>query len=103
MTENNFREGIKLTFSDEGKLIEKPLGPKKKVKPINALVYIGFMGNVGMSIVVPVVLGALIGNYLDIRFGSHPKAVLIGIGIGFILSLVNVIVTVKSFIQVTRK
>jgi F0F1-type ATP synthase assembly protein I len=47
--------------------------------------------NLGFEIAAPLVLGVIGGVFLDNKFGVGPRFVLIGLGIGFVISVINTI------------
>lgn len=61
--------------------------------------YLRVAGQVGYAVAVPLVIGALVGRSIDIKFGSYPKATVWGIFIGLFISFVTFTKIVKEIIQ----
>jgi ATP synthase protein I len=71
--------------------------PKKPTQSgLSMLVY---AGQIGVSVLVPLLGGVGIGRYVDQQQGTRPLFVLIGLGIGFLLSLVTLFATVREIIR----
>jgi ATP synthase protein I len=49
--------------------------------------YIGVVGNIGYSLVLPIVGGALLGSYVDRQWSTYPKATLVLLGIGCVIAV----------------
>ena len=75
---------------------------KKGKKPSSspAWYYLGFLGEIGFSISLPIAGGALFGAYLDDIWGTYPKATLALLLTGVVISMINFIKIIRSF---TRK
>lgn len=61
--------------------------------------YLGFFSQLGTGIALPIVFGGFIGHYADGVWGTKPKAVLAGLAIGFVLSLMYFVRTIVEFIK----
>jgi len=61
--------------------------------------YLGKVGQIGYTIVIPIVIGAFIGAYLDKVWLTYPKATLAGIFGGMFISVVNFIRLVIELIR----
>ena len=78
------------------------ISPRRKQNQLDSgqfYYFLGFFSQLGLGIALPIALGALGGSWLDTRFGSKPTAVLAGIGIGFLLSILYLVRTVVEFIR----
>lgn len=51
--------------------------------------YLGFVTEVGLAVAVPLVVGALVGRWLDDQWISAPYLTLGGIAFGVIVSIFN--------------
>ena len=73
----------------------------KKVKDTNDSLwyYVGFAGDFGFTIAVPIAGGAFAGYYLDARWSSYPRATLCLLFIGVVISVTGLIRTVKELIR----
>jgi len=85
----------------EDKLVEKTLPTRdkgiKRQKP--ALFYIGYVGQVGFVIALPIAGGAGIGSYVDSKWATYPKMTLIGLTVGIVISVINFIAVIKEIIK----
>jgi len=66
---------------NRGEIVEK--------KDVTPLKYIGFITQLGVSMTVPIVLGVLVGRYLDARVGTSNIFLAIFIIIGTLTSFRN--------------
>ncbi len=55
-----------------------------KKPPPTAYQTLGALGGMGFTIVVPIVLGAILGAYLDGQFHTKPLLILLGLLLGLI-------------------
>ncbi len=69
---------------------------KKSGKGDDSYYYMGFFSQMGIGIAFPIAVGAIAGSWFDKTYGTHPRAVLTGIAIGFFLSLVYFVRTIKD-------
>ena len=77
-----------------------PSSPKKTKKiQSDPWYYLGFVGNLGISLVLPIAGGAFLGTILDSRWGSHPRATLALLLVGFVISAINLYMTVRRIIE----
>ena len=73
---------------------------KHPTKPAQSgLSMLVYAGQIGVSVLVPLLGGVGIGRYIDQQQGTRPMYVLIGLGIGFLLSLVTLFATVREIIR----
>lgn len=76
---------------------------KKKSKERNtSLYYLGFVGEIGFTISVPIVLFVLLGRYLDSSWGMYPKMSLVFLAIGCFISILNFIVIIRSIVKASK-
>lgn len=74
----------------------KPKEIKKKTSGRDkSWYYLGLIGEVGFSIALPIVGGALLGKFLDQKFLIYPKATLSLLVLGIFVSIANLINLVK--------
>jgi ATP synthase protein I len=57
---------------------------------------LGYLSTVGMAMAISVSLGALIGYYLDKRFGTEPWLFFIFLGLGIVAAFKNLLFMVKK-------
>jgi len=62
-----------------------------------------FFFKVSGFIVVPVILGTIIGQLLDKRWGSEPWAFLVSVGIAFIISITVIIREAFAYLRDIQK
>lgn len=79
--------------------ISKKKAPVKNYPPVSPWKAFELFGQVGLSIALPLVAGAMIGAYIDSLWGTRPQAALVGIGIGTIVSMMSFWMTVKQFMK----
>ena len=72
---------------------------KKRLNTPSTWYYMGFVGEVGFAIALPIVGGALAGSYLDKQLASYPRATLSLLVLGTVLSLVNFVRLVLDVIN----
>lgn len=74
-------------------------GPTKTYPPVNAWVAFELFGQIGVSIVLPLVAGVMIGAYLDAQWMSKPSATIAGLVIGLVISIITFTGTVRQFMR----
>lgn len=81
-----------------------PTAKKRKKKKLESgprsWYYLGFLGEVGFSISLPIAGGALLGAYLDSIWGTYPKATLTLLLTGIGIAIVTFVKVIES---ITRK
>lgn len=65
--------------------------------------YIGLANQIGLSISLPIALGAIGGGLVDLRMNSRPQYTLIGLVIGLVISLVNFYSIVSKIIKSSKQ
>lgn len=95
------KERYTLSFNEKtGNVsISKKQERAKRTKFTDAWFYLGFVGEIGYAIALPVVGGALLGRYLDFKWSSYPKATLSLLFTGIVISIVGFIRTIQELIQ----
>jgi len=61
--------------------------------------YLGFVGEIGFAIALPIAGGALIGGYIDRHMSTYPKATLLLLLIGAIISILGFIRTIQVLME----
>jgi hypothetical protein len=64
--------------------------------------YLGYAGQIGYGVALPIVVGALGGKYLDDRFGTGTKFTLMGLGAGTILSVFGFVGLIRDVLGKKR-
>ena len=65
----------------------------------DAWYYLGFVGEIGYAIALPVVGGALAGKYIDQKWSSYPRATLSLLFLGIAISVLGFIQTIRDLIK----
>lgn len=65
----------------------------------SAWYYAGYFGDIGFAIAIPIAGGAFLGSYVDQRWSTYPKATLILLFTGVLLSIVQFIRIIREIIQ----
>lgn len=90
----------------EDHLIERGIedeSQRDSKKKDSALFYLGYVGQVGFVIAIPIAGGVALGSFLDTKWGTYPKMTLGGLMIGIIISIINFIAVVKEIISGAKK
>lgn len=77
--------------------------PSKSLPTASSWYYLGFIGEVGFTIALPIVGGALVGTYADRMWSTYPKATLSFIFIGIVISVVGFVRTIQEIIRKSSK
>lgn len=59
---------------------------------------LGMVGDIGFTIAIPIVLGALIGKFLDTRVTVYPRGILGGLLVGIFISVIGFIAKIKELL-----
>ncbi len=65
----------------------------------STMYYLGYVGELGFAISIPIVLCTLFGKYLDDRWNSYPKMTLSLLVVGCIISVINFIEVIKTILK----
>ena len=93
------RKVLKLDENRKFTVVEEPSKIEKDIKIFS----IGLASEIGYSIAIPIVVGALVGVWLDKRFNTAPKLTLSLLFGGLILSFVNLFRIVDDIIKRGKK
>jgi len=72
---------------------------KRKTDFQKSYYYIGLVGQIGFSIALPIVAGAMIGSFVDQKYSTNSRATLIGLIIGVIVSIIAFVKTVLTVLE----
>jgi predicted F0F1-ATPase subunit len=61
--------------------------------------YLGFVGDIGFTIAIPIAGGAILGQYIDKTWNIYPRATLSLLLVGIIISIIGFIHTVMEIIS----
>src|SRR3989344_1689217 len=98
---DNTLNQFNLTFEEEGKRVRLDSRVKKTKKGYASpwYYYLGLVGHIGFVIAVPIVGGALLGQYIDERWSIYPKATLSLLMIGTALGMMAFIRALKDVME----
>ena len=99
MKNDSNRSPFTIDISQETTRILPGHRPKKDEKPSVSWFFVGAAGQIGFSILVPLLLGVAGGIFVDSRFGFKPVGVLSGLAIGIILSVLSLVRTIQELIR----
>ncbi len=68
----------------------------------SGLFYLGFIGEIGFTIALPIAGGAFLGTYLDRHWGTYPKATLSLLFFGIVVSTVTIVRIVSDVLRRSR-
>lgn len=88
---------MKRTQNDQYILTERSV--KKTQKNADTWYYVGYIGEIGFAIAIPIAGGALLGAYVDKLFLTYPKATLSLLFLGIAVSIVGFIRTIQEIIK----
>lgn len=79
----------------------KSAKPKKdqRRRESHTWIYLGLVGQIGYTVAVPLVAGALGGVFIDKALGTRPIFTLIGLGIGGVVSVVGFARTIRDVLK----
>lgn len=58
--------------------------------------YLGLVGQIGYTVAIPLAGGAIVGSFIDRTLGTGTKGALVGLAIGFIVSIVGFVRVIKE-------
>jgi predicted F0F1-ATPase subunit len=89
-----------LILADASKETQTVIKKKEIVKQSgDTWFYLGAVGDIGFTIAIPIVLGGIVGTYIDTNFGTKPAGVLVFLFLGIVISLIGFIYRVKDIIE----
>ena len=65
----------------------------------STMYYLGYVGELGFAISIPIVLCTLIGKYLDGVWNTYPKMTLSLLIVGCAISVINFIEVIKTILK----
>lgn len=69
----------------------------------DAWYYLGFVGDIGFTIAIPIAGGAILGQYIDRTWNTYPRATLSLLLVGIALSIIGFIHTVMELVGKRKK
>lgn len=98
--ESSHREQFSLFVNDEGKIIRSTRNQKNQKKRENLWMYIGFVGDLGLTIITPIAIGGFLGAFIDREVNSYPTYTRWLLVAGFFISIVGFVQIIK---EITRR
>lgn len=77
----------------------KKIDRKIRNRSSSSWFYVGFATDLGFTIALPIVGGAILGKYLDGLWGIYPKATLSLLLLGLVISIVGFIGTIREIVK----
>lgn len=78
---------------------EVSLSPKKEIsdekKRDTTWYYLGAVGQIGFAVSIPIVIGIVVGTFIDKRFGWYPKGTLSSTFLGLGVSMMYLVSVVR--------
>lgn len=68
----------------------------------STMYYLGYVGELGFAISIPIVLCALLGKYLDNSWNMYPKMTLSLLVVGCVISMINFIEIIKTIVRKSK-
>ena len=65
----------------------------------STMYYLGYVGEIGFAISIPIVLCTLIGKYLDDSWMTYPKMTLSLLILGCVISIINFVEVIKTILK----
>lgn len=74
---------------------------RKRQKSVSSptLSYVGFASDFGFSIALPLGGSLILGRYLDERFGFTPKATIVSLILGFLISMTTFVRAIRAVMK----
>lgn len=97
------RESFNVVIDDDSGLTlsKRSDEARKKSNLKDTWFYLGFVGEIGFTIALPIVGGAFLGLYLDRAWLTYPSVTLLLLFTGIVLSFIAFIATIREVL--TRK
>lgn len=77
----------------------KKINKKSRNRASSSWYYVGFATDLGFTIALPIVGGAILGKYLDGAWGTYPKATLSLLLLGIVISVVGFVGTIREILK----
>lgn len=94
---------FEVLLSGDTRIKKKGLQENQERKARNStMYYLGFVGELGFAISIPIVLCTMLGKYLDDSWKMYPKMTLSLLIVGFVISMINFIEIIKTIIKKSK-
>ncbi len=94
------RESFNVSIDErKGLVVERRDKKKRKVTDgRDTWFYVGFVGEIGFTIALPIAGGACLGLFLDRTWSSYPKATIALLFFGIVISCIAFVATIREVI-----
>lgn len=96
------REQFSLFVDHEGKIRKSTRNQKSKKERENLWIYVGLVGDIGLTIAMPMAISVFVGGLLDQRFSSYPRYTLGLLVAGCFISVIGFVQILKVIIKRTK-
>jgi len=96
---NPSKEQFSLHLFGENTIVVQTRHIKQRKNAQNVWFYVGFAGEIGYMIALPLVGGALLGKYIDTRLSTYPNVTLSLLFVGLILSVLGFVRTIQDLLR----
>ena len=93
------KEQVRLSLETDGSLVEEKNFSEIHKRKRSAFYYLGYVGEIGFVIAIPIAGGTILGSYLDRTWQTYPVWTLSLLFLGIIISILNFINTVQDIIK----
>jgi predicted F0F1-ATPase subunit len=80
----------------------KPQEHQEQNNRNSTMYYLGFVGELGFAISIPIVLCALLGKYLDDMWKTYPKMTLSLLIVGCVVSIINFVEVIRTILKKSK-
>jgi ATP synthase protein I len=97
---NRDKEKLRLEIDESGRILtKKPFNKQKINQSRESWIVLGYVGQIGFTVAIPIVIGAVAGSRLDVYSHSYPKFTLGLLILGIIVSLIGFVGTIVDIIK----
>lgn len=73
--------------------------PRKENNSDSTWYYLGLVGQIGYVVALPIAGGAIVGSSFDRRFGMYPAGTVVGLSIGFLISIIGFVRVIQKVLE----
>ncbi len=88
-----------LRLGSDGARVVRRKTDKSKKHSTRVWYYVGFLGEIGFTLSLPIAGGAIIGVYIDRQFGTYPRGTLGLLVVGIVVSMWTFIRTIQTLLR----
>lgn len=93
--ENSPKNQVDLSINESFDIIQKRRTVSKNRQITNWYI-LGLVGNIGLSIAIPIALGGYIGSQIDAKYTVYPTSTRLGLGIGIGISFLGFVTIIRQ-------